>query len=151
MKVSDLLDAETILLDPVSSDKNGLIREMIGLLADKDRLRSPKKALADVLEREKEKGTGLEHGVAVPHCRSEGAEKLVSAFALARAGIDFGAADGEPSRFIFLLISPKNATTVHVQALATMARVLKQREVQEKLLEAKGPLDVEKTLLEAKS
>ncbi|MFH1680189.1 MAG: PTS sugar transporter subunit IIA [Candidatus Eisenbacteria bacterium] len=150
MKVNELLDSDTILLEPKSKKKFDLIREMVSLLADKDLLRSPKKVLSDVIDREKEKGTGLEHGVAVPHCRSEGTERLAAAFAFVPGGIDFGALDGRPSRFIFLLVSPKNATTTHVQALATMARILKQPSVQEALVKAKSPGEVEKTLAEAK-
>ncbi|MBM3320047.1 MAG: PTS sugar transporter subunit IIA [Candidatus Eisenbacteria bacterium] len=150
MKINELLDSHTILLNPKAKKKFDLIREMVSLLSDRDLLRSPKKVLADVIDREKEKGTGLEQGVAVPHCRSEGTEKPAAAFALAQDGIDFGALDGRPSRFVFLLVSPKNATTAHVQALATMVRILKQPEVQAALLRAKTPEEAAKALAEVK-
>lgn len=149
MNISEILDAKAISIRPRSTKKLDLIREMVDLLARTKRLQSPQKALADVIEREKEKGTGLELGVAVPHCRSEGTGSLAAAFALVPDGIDFGALDGNLSRFIFLLISPKNATTTHVQALATMARVLKQAPVQEALLTADTPQEVEDILLGA--
>jgi len=151
LRITDLLDARSITIGTKAKKKQDLIREMVGMLSRAGRLTSPKKALSDVIEREKEKGTGLEQGVAVPHCRSEGTAKLAAAFTLVRGGIDFGALDGKPSRFVFLLISPKNATTTHVQALATMARLLKQRSIQDSLLEADTPDAVEKILLEAES
>lgn len=151
MKIADLIDASTIAVFPKAKKKYDLIKDLVDLLAKAERLTSPKRALADVVEREKEKGTGLEQGVAVPHCRSEGTEKLAAAFALVPGGIDFGALDGKPSRFVFLLISPKNATTTHVQALATMARVLKQESVQKALLANQDPGKIEKILTEAQA
>jgi len=151
LRIADILDARSITIDPRSRKKYDLIREMVGLLSSTNHLGNPKKALADVIEREKEQGTGLEQGVAVPHCRSEGTSRLAAAFALAREGIDFGALDGKPSHFIFLLISPKDATTTHVQALATMARLLKQKETQEALLTASSPSEVERILTEVKA
>lgn len=151
MKIADLIDASTIAVFPKAKKKYDLIKDLVDLLSKAERLTSPKRALADVVEREKEKGTGLEQGVAVPHCRSEGTEKLAAAFALVPDGIDFGALDGKPSRFVFLLISPKNATTTHVQALATMARVLKQESVQKALLATQDPGEIEKILTEAQA
>ncbi|MFH1277931.1 MAG: PTS sugar transporter subunit IIA [Candidatus Eisenbacteria bacterium] len=150
MKIADLIDARSITIVPKAKKKLDLIKDMVEILSRTERLLSPKRVLADVIEREKEKGTGLEQGVAVPHCRSEGTESLAAAFALVPGGVDFGALDGGPSRFVFLLISPKNATTMHVQALATMARVLKQDSVQEALLAAKTPQEIEKILTEAR-
>lgn len=148
--IHELLDSRSITILSKAKSKADLLRDMTSLLARANRLKNPKKALADLVERENEKGTGLEHGVAVPHCRSEGTEKLAAAFALVRDGIDFGAMDGEPSRFVFLLISPRNATTTHVQALATMARILKKQEVQEALVQSETTDDIEKILTETK-
>jgi len=150
LKIDELIDTRCILTNARSKEKHGLIREMVELLDGAGRLASSKKALADVAAREKEKGTGLEHAVAVPHCRSEGTERLAAAFAVVPEGIDFGALDGERSRFIFLLISPKSATATHVQALATMARILKQPLVQEALLSAESAEAIERILKEAK-
>ena len=149
LRIADFLDSSSITINPKSQKRFDLLREMVGLLSQASRLKNPKKSLSDVIEREKEKGTGLELGVAVPHCRTAGTDRLAAAFALVPKGIDFGALDGEPSRFIFLLISPKNATTTHVQALATMARVLKKPEVQKALLVVKDPVEVERILTEA--
>ena len=148
LSIGDLLDRRSILIQDKSKKKTDLLRDMVGLLSKTERLKNPKKALGDVIDREKEKGTGLEQGVAVPHCRTEGTERLAAAFALVREGIDFGALDGEPSRFVFLLVSPKNATTTHVQALATMARLLKREDVQTALLGAKDAAEVERILTE---
>lgn len=144
----DLLDRRSILIQDKPRKKSDLLRDLVSLLSRAERVKNPRKALADVLDREKEKGTGLEQGVAVPHCRTEGTEHLAAAFALVREGIDFGALDGMPSRFVFLLVSPKNATSTHVQALATMARLLKREEIQNALLDAKEPADVERILTE---
>lgn len=151
MHIADILDKNAILVAPSTGDKYELLKEMITRLADDKKLKSPRKALADLVEREKEKGTGLEHGVAVPHCRTSGSDQLTAAFALVPGGVDFGALDGKASQFVFLLVSPKDATTAHVQALATMARLLKQESVQKELLQATEPDEVVRILLDAKT
>jgi len=151
VQIADILDRNAIIVAPSSHDKFGLLKKMIDRLAADGRLKDPKKALTDLISREKEKGTGLEHGVAVPHCRTSGTEQLNAAFALVPDGIDFDALDGNLSRFIFLLVSPKDAATSHVQALATMARLLKQESVQDDLLRAGTPAEVEQILIKAKT
>ncbi len=151
MQIEDFLDKKAVLVAPSSKEKFDLLREMIDTLAADGQLKDPRKALSDLISREKEKGTGLEHGVAVPHCRTAGSERLSASFALVPDGIDFDAPDGAPSRFIFLLVSPKDATAAHVQALATMARLLKQEKVQSDLLGAKDPESVARILIEAKT
>ncbi len=148
IRIADILESEAILVRPPAKDKYALIRELVDQLSFRRRIKNPKTALADVISREKEKGTGLEQGVAVPHCRTTGTEELAAAFALVPDGIDFGAIDGQPSRFIFLVISPKDATTSHVQALACMARLLKKDSVQEALLAATDGGEIEKILTE---
>ena len=145
------LDKNAVVVAPSSTEKFGLLREMSDTRAADGQLKDPHKALSDLVSREKAKGTGLEHGVAVPHCRPAGSEQLTASFALVPEGIDFDAPDSAPSRFVFLLVSPTDATAPHVQALATMARLLTQEKVQADLLGAKDPESVARILIEAKT
>ena len=81
-------------------------------------------ALAERLEkREREGCTGVGKGVAFPHCRVEAVSDAVFAVARSSRGVDFGAPDGVPISILFLLLSPKDAPALHLQALARLTRL----------------------------
>jgi len=78
-----------------------------------------------LMERERLGSTGLGEGVAVPHCKIEGLDKVRGLFARLETPVDFDALDGQPVDLIFLLLAPANATAAHLKALARVARFLR--------------------------
>ena len=81
-------------------------------------------ALADRLsKREREGCTGVGKGIAFPHCRIDGISDAVLVVGRSRQGIDFGAPDGVPITVLFLLLSPRDAPALHLQALARLTRI----------------------------
>jgi len=73
-------------------------------------------------EREALGSTALGRGLAVPHCKVAGLDRAYVAVAVSRDGIDFGAADGEPVRVFFAVISPAEAPAAHLRLLAAISR-----------------------------
>src|SRR5262245_41940832 len=91
------------------------------------------RAIADAAEltrrlvkREQDGCTGVGHGIGIPHCRLDGLETEVVAFATTAHPIDFGALDGVPVDLIFLVASPTLAAAAHLQAVARVSRLLRQ-------------------------
>ncbi len=79
-----------------------------------------------LLARERQGPTTVGGGVALPHCKVDGlARPLVAVGLLAPPGISTGAAEDEPVRALFLVISPEQAPAVHLQVLAAISRWLK--------------------------
>ena len=107
-----------------------------GLLSDKAL------AFADILRREKNLSTGMENGLAIPHAKSDSVDRLVVAFGIHPKGIDFESLDGKPAHFIFLVMSPRDTSGPHIQALARIARFLKDEQVREKLSNVKSDDEV---------
>jgi mannitol/fructose-specific phosphotransferase system IIA component (Ntr-type) len=68
-------------------------------------------------------------GLAVPHAKTPAVDRLYVAFGLSREGIDFESADGDPSNIFFIMVSAKDKTGPHIQALAGISRLLKHEEV----------------------
>ncbi|MBL7961358.1 PTS sugar transporter subunit IIA [bacterium] len=143
-KLSEILLPSTIYLDLKGLTKQEIIDELItildraGFLLDKTAVREA------VIERESKLSTGLGAGVAVPHGKTSGVNRLVGAFGIKREGIHFDAADGQPVKLFFMLVSPPSVSGPHVKALAQIAKFLRTDKNKEKLLNAKTPEEVHK-------
>ncbi len=122
-----------------SKDKEGIIQELISCLERAGRLSDPKQVLKDVMEREATFSTGMEHGLAIPHGRSEGIEGMALAAGIVPDGADFQSLDELPTRIVFLIATGTENRQPHLQLLASIAKTYRKEEVREKLPEAKNP------------
>jgi mannitol/fructose-specific phosphotransferase system IIA component (Ntr-type) len=104
--------------------KPEIITELVDLLAIRNKLLDRDLVLADVLARESTMSTGMAHGIALPHGKTEGVDEMVVAVGVKKAGIDFESADGEKSRLFIMVASPKKYTGPHLQFLAAIGSVL---------------------------
>lgn len=98
-----------------------------------------------LLEREHLGSTALGHGIAVPHARLD-VPRTVGALGLSPDGIDFAALDGLPVRILVALISPLEGS-VHLKALATVARELSDEAFRTALLAAKDSAEIHRLLV----
>ena len=89
------------------------------------------------LNREKEFGTGIGHGVAIPHVRFDNLRNPILAYAHSSEGIDWDAPDAEPVHHVFFLASSTVAEDIHVQILAQIARAMARPDNRIRLAEAK--------------
>lgn len=136
LKFSDFLPEKNIILNLDGKNKLEIIKELLnhmqklGVVSDYD------VALNDILVRENHLSTGLEHGIAIPHAKTDGAEKLTIVFGIKKDGINFDSLDAQPANFIFLVLSPKNTSGPHIQALALISRNLNINKNRESLKSA---------------
>ncbi|MBI3008533.1 MAG: PTS sugar transporter subunit IIA [Candidatus Omnitrophica bacterium] len=138
MNLIDLLNEKAITVNLVSTDKEGVIIELIDVLVKTgDISGAGKEKLTKVLlDREALGSTGIGQGVAVPHGKCDCVKKLVAAFGISRKGVNFGSLDGEPVYIFFLLIAPDESAGPHLKALARISRLLKDRYVRDALKNA---------------
>jgi mannitol/fructose-specific phosphotransferase system IIA component (Ntr-type) len=78
--------------------------------------------------------TGMEHGVALPHGKSEGVKDICVAVGIKREGIDFEALDGEKSRLFIMVVSPNRISGPHEQILAAVGSVVNDPEIREQVI-----------------
>ncbi|MDR2477802.1 MAG: cation:proton antiporter [Treponema sp.] len=123
-----LIDPSCVSLNLKADTKEGIITELVDILADSGKLLDRDLVLANVLEREKVMSTGMEHGIALPHGKTDGIADIAVAAGIKKEGINFGAMDNQPSRLFIMVVSPKKASGPHVQFLAAIGAVL-QNEV----------------------
>ena len=91
-----------------------------------------------VWERENLGSTGYGDGVAFPHARIDGLDKVCGMFARLEEPVDFDALDGKAVDLVFMLVSPENSGADHLTALAALSRILKTEGSCEKLRKARS-------------
>jgi len=123
-----------------SEDKDELFEELVDLLARDGGRDFPREAvLAAIWEREGKMSTGIKKGIAIPHGKAEGLKGLVGCIGISRAGLDYGALDGEPVYLVFLLVSAPDQSELHLVALKNLAALLDDPEFTASLMEAGSP------------
>ena len=86
-----------------------------------------------LLERERLGTTGVGHGVAIPHGKFSNLDKIYGVFAHMESPVDFESVDDKPVDLIFMLLVPEDAGADHLKALARISRLMRNKEVCEKL------------------
>jgi PTS system nitrogen regulatory IIA component len=136
MKITDILVREASILDLKSSAKDDLLAEMADALAAAEPALEAGALLGVLREREALQSTGIGEGVAIPHGKVEGLDRLVAAFARSTGGVDFDSIDGQPTQLLFLLVVPEQSGGQHLKALARISRFFRDASFREKLLVA---------------
>jgi mannitol/fructose-specific phosphotransferase system IIA component (Ntr-type) len=136
MSISDLLLPSSIRLELKARDRDDAIRELLRLLGRSGCLRDHDEAFRAVLEREALVPTGVGRNIALPHALLPGLTEVQIALGMSSIGVDFAAPDGLPAHIVFLLLFPVEETTMRVQILAQLSRLLRQKGLLRQLMEA---------------
>jgi mannitol/fructose-specific phosphotransferase system IIA component (Ntr-type) len=131
-----LIVPECISLELKGETKDEILIEMVNILAFHGKLDNRDEVLEAVFQREKTMSTGMEHGIALPHAKSDGAKDICVAVGIKKKGIDFESMDGEKSRLFILVVSPRKAVGPHIQILAAIGAVLKDESAREQIINA---------------
>lgn len=127
MEIRDFLSSDHILLDLRASDKGRLLRELSALAASELGL-DPNDVAEQIDKREELGSTGVGNGVAPPHARLNGLESPFGLLARLHQKLDFDAIDGQPVDIVFLLLLPGAGDGPKGNALACIARALRDPE-----------------------
>ncbi len=127
--------------------KDEIIEEMIDMLVADGKIKNRQQALQAVRDRENKMSTGMQHGIAIPHGKTNAVDNLVVALALKKEGIDFGALDGKPCKIFIMTISPRGRTGPHISYLSDISKLLNNADIREKLLNAQNEDEMKRILL----
>lgn len=132
MELADLVSPEGVLGGLRSASKKQALQDLSAKAAEVTGL-SERVIFDTLLEREKLGSTGVGEGIAIPHGRMSGLDRLYGVFARLENGVDFDSVDDEPVDLVFLLLAPESAGADHLKALARVSRLLRNHEICEKL------------------
>lgn len=132
MRMSEILEPGAVRVLPKASSKKRLfcdLAEAAKILHGLDY----DAAFAGLQEREALGTTGVGDGVALPHARLSGLDRVHGVFVRLEAALDFDAADRRPVDLVFALFAPEHAGVIHLKALALVSRTLREPSLRAKL------------------
>ena len=121
MEIADILTPERISCDLTLRSKKAALETLADLIAGADSSMSVQEVFNSLLTRERLGGTGLGHGIALPHGRLQNSFSTIAAFIRLKQGVDYAASDRQPVDLIFALLVPEHSTEEHLQILAQLA------------------------------
>ena len=96
---------ENVVKNPlVAATKAEVIRELVTILANTGEIRNVERVYDAVMIREDRGTTGLESGIAVPHCKTDEVDSITIAIGISHAGVEFDSLDGKPAQIFFLIL-----------------------------------------------
>lgn len=135
MKIMEILAEDAVILDLGVRTKREVLSEMAGALAKVEPRIQADELLEVLLEREALQSTGIGEGVAIPHGKLAGLDRLVATFARSHEGIDFESIDGQPTHHFFLLVVPEHSGGQYLKALARISRFFRDAAFRQRLSE----------------
>ena len=145
MNLSDILSIECVQAPLAATDKQGAINELVDLLAANDKIKDPEGLKDAVWSREQTRTTGIGHGLAIPHGKCDCITTPTLAIGRPATPMDFESMDSQPVELIVLLASPTASTREHIEALASVSRIMNNptfRDVIYKVNDAKEIYDL---------
>ena len=136
MKITELLDINSIDLNTQISNKEEAIDHLVNLLDQSGKLNDKEIYKESVLNREKQSTTGIGDGVAIPHGQSEGVKTAGLSAMVVKEGLDFKSLDGQPTYLFFMIGAPKDSEGAHLQALAQLSTLLMEEDFRNALINA---------------
>ena len=137
MQLADFLDFDAIKTALPGGNKRSLLQQLANLAGQRLGADSAL-VLASLTEREALGSTGFGQGVAIPHGKIEGLNRIYGLFARLGEAVDYKAIDGRPVDLVFLLLSPPDSGAEHLKALAAISRVTRHGATLDKMRGARS-------------
>ena len=142
MKIMEILAKDAVILDLGVQTKREVLAEMAAGLAKVEPQIEADRLLEVLLEREALQSTGIGEGVAIPHGKLAGLDRLIATFARSRRGVDFESIDGQPTHHFFLLVVPEHSGGQYLKALARISRFFRDAAFRQSLAEGESLEDL---------
>ena len=148
MKMSEIIEEENIIPDLKAKDKNGVLEELAEVISSREPSVNKRDIVRVLVERERLGSTGIGDGVAIPHGKLNGIKHPLISFGRSNKGLDFDSMDGQTAYLFFLLVAPENSSSVHLQVLAKIAKILKNGTFRKKLMESRTREEIYQTIIQ---
>lgn len=135
--LSDIISADAVDAALGVAGKKALFQQL-GIAGGRLTGIGSRDVAAALTEREKTGSTGFGGGIAIPHAKVAGLDRIVGYFARLATPVPYQAVDLLPVDLVFMLLSPPDAGADHLKALARVSRVLRDKAVLAKLRGARS-------------
>lgn len=151
MKFSDFVAPKAIQAVLNSTSKETVVGELVDALVASGNVKSSDRddIIRAIMKREELGSTGIGRGIAVPHTKHAGVDRLVGTVGVSADGIEFDSLDGQKAQLFFLLVSPPDRPGDHLRALENISRQLRDDTFCRFLKQSKTKEDILQLLEEA--
>jgi PTS system nitrogen regulatory IIA component len=132
MELTKILAPGAIRLVGHLTSKKRLFHEL-GELAGSAYGLCPSTVFDGLQERESLGPTGVGHGVALPHARIDGLDRICGLFLRLEKPLPYDSVDRQPVDLVFALLAPQQAGVDHLKSLALVSRTMRDTGVCTKL------------------
>ena len=138
MRITDLLDKNSISLNAAPADKKETLDLAVELMAKSGKLSDVEKYREQVYAREEESTTGIGEGIAIPHGKCDAVKAPGLAAMVIKNGVEDESLDGEPVTLLFLIAAPNTKDNVHMDVLSKLSVMLMDENFTTSLRNAKS-------------
>lgn len=123
-----------------AKDKKQLLSHIatVAVAAPELKIIGKERILKALTERERIGSTGLQDGIAIPHCSFEEVTDFIVGVVTTKDPIDFGAFDNKGSDIFIFLIGPTDNRNKHIRLLSSISKAVKERSVRDQLRRAES-------------
>ncbi|AWN41036.1 PTS IIA-like nitrogen regulatory protein PtsN [Methylobacterium durans] len=137
MSVLEFLDPNSVMPSLRARAKKQVLQDLSAQAVRRLPALDEREVFETLLQRERLGSTGIGDGVAIPHGKLPGLDRLFGLVARLERPVDFEALDGQPVDIAFLLLAPEGAGADHLKALAQVARILREPGMLERIRAAR--------------
>jgi len=142
MRLYETLDERLILPKLKSTTKSTVLKEFVSLIKKHGLIKNMEEVYDALMEREKQTTTGIGRGIAIPHCKLKGIDRIIVALGRSKKGIDYKSLDSKPVNIFFVILSPVNMDDQHIKTLSAISKLLKHIHVNNAIMGAKTAREI---------
>ena len=150
MDFQTLIEPDAIMPALKATSKRQVLQEMAAKAAaivD----RPEREILETILQREKLGSTGVGNGIAIPHGKLAGVDRIPGLLARLSKPVDFDALDDQPVDLVFMLLAPEGSGADHLKALSKVARLLRNPQTVTEIRSLQDPGSIYAAMLHGKA
>ena len=144
--LTKVISPDNIIVGLKGTTKEEIFRELLDTIDRHSPLRDKELCGRDLHEREQEMSTYQGDGIAMPHARTTGTDKFISAVGIRPEGIQYDDDPDSRAQIIILSLCPRYESGPYLQFIAQIAKILSDKEKRHSLLSAKNAQDVKEIL-----
>ncbi len=141
IRIGSVLSSELTKIPLRSTTKEGIIWELLEVLKNAGKTTDTDRVFHDIMSRERLMSTGIGDGIAIPHGKTAGTNRVLCAFGTKPEGVDFKSIDGQPADIFFLIVSPEDDPAIHLKFLSAISGFLQSEENRKHIREFSSPQD----------
>lgn len=150
LTIDNILAPELTMCQTPASSKKRVLESIAERIHYQDEVLSETDIFNNLVSRERLGSTGIGEGIAIPHCRLDGLDRVIGVLMTLTEPVDFDAIDNQPVDLVFALVVPKEATSEHLELLSQLAEKFNDGDFCQRLRQCSDADSLYRSMLESR-